>query len=79
MWNQSGEEHVKIGDWNTYEVIAERNHIRTLINGQPCVDLDDPQGAVRGIIAFQLHSGGRTEVRFRNIRLDVLSPQSESD
>ena len=69
---KSGEQYVKLGDWNKYEVIAEDHHIRTFINGQPCVDLEDPEGADRGIIAFQLHSGGKTEVRFRNLKLDVL-------
>ncbi len=79
LWKDSGEEYVKINDWNTYEIIAERNHIRTFINGQACVDMDDSEGAVRGIIAFQLHSGGKTEVRFRNIRLELLSPEGETD
>ena len=45
--------------------------IKTAINGQPCVNLNDPQGDRRGAIAFQLHSGGPTEVRFRDIRLEV--------
>ncbi len=79
LWKKSGDEHVNVGDWNTYEIIAERNHIRTFINGQPCVDMDDPEGAVRGVIAFQLHSGGKTEVRFRNIRLEVLAVEIETD
>ena len=72
LWDKSGEAHVRVGDWNTYEIIAEGHHIRTFINGKPCVDLVDPKGAERGIIAFQLHSGGMTEVRFRNIRLEPL-------
>ncbi|QDT02073.1 FG-GAP repeat protein [Rubripirellula lacrimiformis] len=72
LWDQSGEAHIQVGDWNTYQVVADHHHIRTYINGQLCVDLDDPQGAERGIIAFQLHSGGKTEVRFRNMRLEVL-------
>jgi putative heme-binding domain-containing protein len=71
LWDKSGESHVKPDDWNTYDVIAEGHHIRTLINGQPCVDLEDPSGATRGVIAFQLHSGGKTEVRFRNMKLVV--------
>lgn len=75
LWDKSGEQHVKLGDWNTYEIIAERDRIRTLINGQLCVDLNDPDGAKSGIIAFQLHSGGKTEVRFRNIKLDVLTQE----
>jgi hypothetical protein len=62
-----------------YEVIAAGDHIRTFINGQPCVNLEDPEGATRGIIAFQLHSGGKTEVRFRNIQLAVLSPDVATD
>ncbi|HEY2158991.1 MAG TPA: family 16 glycoside hydrolase, partial [Isosphaeraceae bacterium] len=76
LWDKSGEAHVKLGDWNHYEVVAVGSKIRTSINGKPCVDLDDPKGARRGIFAFQLHSGGPTEVRFRNVRLEVLSGMS---
>ena len=72
LWDKSGEKHVKNGEWNVYEVRAVGSKIQTWINGQLCVDLDDPKGAVRGIIAFQLHSGGATEVRLRNIELRVL-------
>ena len=71
LWKESGEAHVKLGDWNRYEVVASGSRVTTSINGQPCVDLDDPKGARRGIFAFQLHSGGPTEVRFRNIRLEI--------
>mgnify|MGYP000908255036 CR=1 FL=1 len=41
------------------------------LNGAPCADLDDAQGAVRGFVALQLHSGGATEVRFRNLVLTL--------
>jgi putative heme-binding domain-containing protein len=71
LWDKSGEQHVKKGDWNRYEIEAIGSRIRTWINGQPCVDLDDPDGKRRGIIAFQLHSGDATEVRFRNLQLEV--------
>jgi hypothetical protein len=54
-------------------VVAEGSRIRTSINGQPCVDLDDPTGARRGVIAFQIHSGGPMEVRFRNLKLELLN------
>lgn len=74
LWDKSGEAHLKRGDWNRYEVIARGSRIRTYLNGQLCVDLDDPAGADRGIFAFQLHSGGPTEVRFRKIKLEVLDP-----
>lgn len=73
LWDKSGEQHVKHGDWNTYEIEAQGHRIRTRINGQLCVDLNDPQGARSGIFAFQLHSGGATEVRFRNLTLELLT------
>ncbi len=72
LWDKSGETHVAEGQWNTYEIVAVGSKISTSINGELCVELDDPKGARRGIIAFQLHSGGNTEVRFRNLRLEVL-------
>jgi Domain of Unknown Function (DUF1080) len=71
LWKESGEAHVKSGEWNRYEIEAIGSRIRTWINGQPCVDLDDDTGAREGIFALQLHSGGATEVRFRNMQLDV--------
>jgi putative heme-binding domain-containing protein len=74
LWKESGEAHVKPGDWNRYEIVASGSRIRTSINGKPCVDLDDPQGAKRGIIAFQLHSGGAFEVRYRNLKLELDPP-----
>lgn len=72
LWDRSGESHVRRGDWNTYEIEAVGPRIRTWIDGQPCVDLDDPQGARRGVLALQVHSGEATEVRFRNLELTVL-------
>ena len=78
LWEKSGEQYVESGEWNKYEIIAQGNQITTKINGQKCVDLLDPKGANRGIIAFQLHSGGATEVRFKNIELEVLSAAQEA-
>jgi hypothetical protein len=70
LWPKSGEAHVKPG-WNTYEVLAKGDRIRTWINGQPCVDLTDPPGAKRGIVALQLHAGGPTEVRFKDFEIEL--------
>ncbi|MGZ8939346.1 MAG: family 16 glycoside hydrolase [Limisphaerales bacterium] len=71
LWDKSGEQHVKPEEWNTYEILAVGNHIQTAINGKPCVDLKDPKGSPQGIIAFQLHSGGPMEVRFKNFAIEV--------
>lgn len=62
---------VKKGEWNLYRIVATGSRIQTWLNGQPCVDLDDPAGARSGVVALQLHSGGPTEVRFRNFELKV--------
>nr|MBA3485009.1 DUF1080 domain-containing protein [Pirellulales bacterium] len=72
LWDKPGDQHVKKGDWNEYKIVARGSHIQTWINGQPCVDLDDPDGARRGQFALQLHSGGPLEVRFRDLKLEVL-------
>ena len=79
LWDKSGESHVKPGDWNQYVIHAQGSHIRTFINGKPCVDLQDPEGARRGVFAFQLHSGGPTEVRLRNLRLEVLGDEAAKE
>ncbi len=73
FWDKSGEAHVKNGDWNEYEIIAVGSRVQTFINGQSCVDMDDPLGARRGVIALQLHSGGATEVRFKDLKLTLLT------
>lgn len=72
LWDKSSEQHVKLDDWNTYEVVAKGHQIQSFINGHSCVHLEDAKGRERGIIALQLHSGGKTEVRFRNLKLEVL-------
>ncbi len=72
LTKNNGDQYVKVDDWNRYEVVAEGNHIRSFINGKACVDLDDPPGTKRGIFAFQIHSGGPMEVRFKEIKLEVL-------
>lgn len=71
LWKKSGKEHVNAGEWNLYRIEAIGSRIRTWINGHLCVDLDDPEGSREGIIALQLHSGRATEIRFRNLVLEV--------
>jgi len=70
LWDKSGEQHLKPGEWNRYEVEAIGPRIRTYLNGQLCVDLTDEPGARSGLIGLQLHSGGATEVRFKNLSIE---------
>jgi putative membrane-bound dehydrogenase-like protein len=75
LWDKSGEKHVKVDNWNEYEIVAEGSRVRTWINGQLCVDLDDKVMTRRGLFALQIHSGGAMEVRFKDIKLEVLAPR----
>ena len=77
LWDRSGDEHVQENEWNRYEILAKGHRIRTALNGNACVDLNDPDGDRQGMIAFQLHSGGPMKVEFRNLQLE-LSPESDS-
>jgi putative heme-binding domain-containing protein len=70
--SKGGEQFVKKGEWNHYEIVAAGSRVRTWINGTLCVDRDDPEGARRGVIGLQLHSGGKTEVRYKNLKLTLL-------
>ncbi len=69
LWTESGEAHVRPGEWNHYEIRAVGDHVQTWINGEPCVDLHDAPGRRIGQIALQMHSGPPMEVRFRNLSL----------
>jgi putative membrane-bound dehydrogenase-like protein len=74
--NKSGEPYVKPGEWNEYEIVAVGPKVKTFINGKPCVDLEDPALPRRGIFAFQIHAGGPMEVRFKDLRLELLAPDA---
>ncbi|HEY7156237.1 MAG TPA: PVC-type heme-binding CxxCH protein [Gemmataceae bacterium] len=78
LWSRSGEEHVKTDGWNEYEIVAEGSRVRTYINGKLCVDLNDAALSRRGIFGLQIHAGGPMEVRFKDLKLEVLpTPKSK--
>jgi hypothetical protein len=66
-----GKSLVHHGDWNTYEVLADHDHIRLTFNGVVTIDTHD-SAASSGIIALQLHAGPEMRVEFRNIKLKEL-------
>jgi putative membrane-bound dehydrogenase-like protein len=71
LWKNPGDAFVKKDEWNDYVIVAKGSKIQTWINGQLCVDLDDPQVAKRGIFGLQIHAGGPMEVRFRGMKLEL--------
>jgi putative heme-binding domain-containing protein len=72
VWKNPGDQHVRKDDWNDYVIEAVGSRVRTWINGKLCVDLDDANLARRGIFALQIHSGGPMEVRFKEMKLEVI-------
>jgi len=65
-------------DWNEYEIQTEGRHIRILLNGEQTVaytevDLTIPQS---GLIAFQIHGGGKAEVHYKDIILEEIIKKS---
>lgn len=67
-------------DWNRLVIKCDNERILTWVNGVPCANLDWPQGAFNildgGFIALQVHSGGASEIRFRNILIKELPVKS---
>jgi hypothetical protein len=59
------------GDWNSYEIFADGDHVRITFNGVVTIDMHDA-AASSGIIALQLHAGPEMRVEFRNLKLKVL-------
>lgn len=73
---EGGEQFVNKGEWNTYEIVAVGHKIMIAINGHKTVDIDDEKGAASGIFGLQVHAGGPTEVRFKDLKLE-LNPKPE--
>ena len=71
------------GEWNTYKITAQGNHIVHEINGVQTIDMvdhDEEGRALSGVIAFQIHKGPAMKIEIRNVTLkrlpkaDLVSP-----
>ena len=63
---------VKKDDWNDYVIEAIGPKVKMWLNGKLVCELDDDKLARRGRIAVQVHSGGPTDVRFKDIAIEVI-------
>lgn len=65
---------LKKNDWNDYEVHAENGRIRIKLNGKQTVDYTEGDASIpqEGLIAFQIHGGGKAEVRYKDVYLTPL-------
>ncbi len=64
---------LKFGDWNTLRIKVQGDNVRTWLNGQEMVNINDSEiGKGKGRIALQIHDGGGIKVYWRNLRLTTL-------
>lgn len=64
-------------EWNDYEIHTEGRRIRLFLNGVQTVDYTEKDLTIpqSGLIAFQIHGGGKGEVFYKDIILEELTKQ----
>ena len=64
----------KVGDWNSYEVVASGSQILLFLNGQRTAIWVEREPGIEdtGVIALQIHGNCKAEISFRNITIDEL-------
>ena len=72
-WQDKGEFAVQSA-WNEITLRCKGHRIQVWVNGAVVNDVLDP-GAIRGVLALQLHRGEAMQVEFRNIRILELPRQ----
>ena len=82
IWSPSPEQQaaldkaIDVFGWNEYTIRAEGPRIQTWINGVHCIDYTetDPNIALDGHIAPQVHSGGICLVQVKDVTIEELPP-----
>lgn len=66
--------HVRLNDWNDYEIRADGRRIRLTLNGHQTIDYTEPDTTLpqTGLIGLQIHGGGKALVRYRNLTIETL-------
>jgi putative heme-binding domain-containing protein len=62
----------KPSNWNQLEITATGGSIRATLNGKPCFELQDVAGSRRGIVAFQLNRGATSDLRIKDLHVELL-------
>jgi len=62
------------GGWNSYIIRVQGSHHELYINGVKTCDYIEPDPAIpsKGVIAFQLHSGGAAKIQIRDVTITPL-------
>ncbi|MFD3002390.1 DUF1080 domain-containing protein [Pontibacter toksunensis] len=61
-------------EWNDYEIHSEGRRIRIYLNGEKTVDYTEEDTTIpqSGLIALQIHGGGKAQVFYKDIYLEEL-------
>ncbi|MDP7246160.1 MAG: DUF1080 domain-containing protein [Planctomycetota bacterium] len=71
--NPEGNSAFHVDEWNHYRVLCRGERIQSWVNGIPCADFRDSKSG-KGLIGFQVHSGGKTNVSWKNLFIRELGP-----
>lgn len=65
---------LKMGEWNDYVIRCEGPRIQLWINGLKTVDYTEADAKIpqKGIVAVQIHGGGKAEAWYRDIVIEEL-------
>jgi hypothetical protein len=65
---------LKRNDWNDYVIRCEGKRIRVSLNGYQTVDYTEPDNSIpqHGLIAVQVHGGGKAEASYKDISVEEL-------
>lgn len=72
---EQGRKLMKWDDWNEIRILCEGKRIRIFLDGEERVDFTDENedhSTPEGFFGMQVHSGGATDVRWRNLRIKEL-------
>lgn len=64
----------KVGDWNSYEVVATGAQVLLFLNGQRTAIWVESEPGIEdtGVIALQIHGNCKAEISFRNLSIEEL-------
>jgi SHS2 domain-containing protein len=62
-------------EWNDYEIQTKGRNIRILLNGEQTIAYTEADKTIpqSGLIAFQIHGGGKVEIHYKDIILEELN------
>jgi len=68
----------KVGDWNSYEVVATGAQVLIFLNGQRTAIWVESEPGIEdtGVIALQIHGNCKAEISFRNLSIEELQPSA---